>query len=92
MSFRNISGTINYTMGSVAYGSVAMPATVSCKSMYIKSATAFKIAAGSAGTDPVSIAAGEALPLDLIKNPGELICWAKADSGTPTLEVLLFNA
>lgn len=93
MEYRNLSGVINETLSSSAYGSVAMPAGVSCKGIVVKTRTsaAFTIAAGSAGSEYATVGAGDVLSLDLIKYPGEILFWAKAESGTPVLEVMLFN-
>lgn len=91
--YRNISEIINTTLGSSSYGSVAMPGSASCKAMSVKTRTAvaFTISAGSAGDTYFSVGASDVLSMDLAKNPEELIFWAKADSGAPVLEVLLFN-
>lgn len=91
--YRSISGILNVVLGSSSYGSVAMPGSTACKGMTVKTRTdvAFTISTGSAGDTYFSVGASDALSMDLAKNPGELIFWAKADSGTPTLEVILFN-
>lgn len=90
---RNISGIINTALGSATYSEIAMPGSASCKAMSVKTkeATAFAISTGSAGDTIFSVGASDVLSMDLAKNPEELIFWAKADSGTPTLEIILFN-
>lgn len=92
-TLRNLSGVINVVLGSGAYESVSMPSTLSCKAITVKTreAASFTISAGSAGDTCFSIGSNDVLSMDLAKNPEELIFWAKADSGTPTLEILLFN-
>lgn len=94
--YRNISGIINAALGSSSYGSVAMPGSAECggcKAMSIKTRTAvaFTISTGSAGDTYFSMGSSDVLSIDLAKNPDELIFWAKADSGAPTLEIILFN-
>lgn len=93
---RNISGVINTTLGSSSYGSVAMPSSADCagcKAMTLKTRTAvaFTISAGSAGNTYFSVGASDVLSMDLAKFPEERIFWAKADSDSPVLEVMLFN-
>lgn len=92
-TYRNLSGIINEILGSSSYGSIAMPSGVNCKAMIVKTRTAvaFTLATGSAGETYASIGASDVLSMDLAKNSGELIFWAKAETGTPVLEVMLFN-
>jgi hypothetical protein len=92
IQFTSISGVINHSIDTTI-GSVAMPTSQYAKGMIIKTRnnTPFRICQGSGGASYFSVGSMDTLSIPLSGMPAGRIMWARTESGTDTLEILLFN-